>query len=163
MQNVEQTNWPPITAHPGLDPDLFQEEFCESMGFPESIPVPVAINQITGGLIAPTPENKEKINFILALVAAQKPSSLLEAQMLVQLFSAHQLFTEMLKKATDEIWPENIDKYVNIAMKLSRGYKNGLESLAKYRRDGKQYLFIERVHIDKGANAIIGNIERGCM
>ena len=76
-----------ISANPGMDPDLFQEEFCRLVGIPESIPVPVAIEQLTGGLIPNSPENKEKINFMLAFVAAQRPTSLVEAQLLVQLNS----------------------------------------------------------------------------
>ena len=77
------------------------------------------------------------------------------------MISAHQLCTKMLKKASNETWPDEIEKFVNIAMKLSRGYKKGMESLAKYRRDGKQFLYIEHVHIEKDANAVIGTVGRG--
>jgi hypothetical protein len=150
-----------ISANPGLDPDLFKEEFCSLLGLPESIPTSVIINQLTGETSPSTPENQEKINFLLALVASQNPGSLLEAQLLMQMMSAHQLCTEMMQKASSERWPENIDSYVNIAMKLSRGYKNGLETLAKYRRNGKQYMHIEHIHVEKDANAIIGKIDRG--
>ena len=150
-----------LTANPGMDPELFQEEFCRLIGLPESIPIPIAINQLTGGLVPVTLDNREKINFMLAFVAAQKPASLLEAQLLVQLLSAHCLAARMLEKATKEKWPENIEKYVNIAMKLTRGYKGGMESLAKYKRDGKQFMHIEHVHVEKDANAIIGNMSRG--
>ncbi len=150
-----------ISANPGMDPDLFQEEFCRLVGIPESIPVPVAIEQLTGGLIPNSPENKEKINFMLAFVAAQRPTSLVEAQLLVQLMTTHSLASKMLKKASSERWPENIEKYTNIAMKLTRGYKSGMESLGKYRRNGKQFMHIEHVHVDKDANAIIGNVDRG--
>jgi len=161
MQGVTKPATNELISDPGLDLGLFQEEFCTLIGMPESIPVPIAISQLMGGLIPLTPENQEKINYILACAATLNPTSILEAQLLIQLLAAHQLCTKMLKTAADERWPENIDKYVNIAMKLSRGYKNGLESLGKYRRDGKQYFFIERVHIEKDTNAIIGNIERG--
>jgi hypothetical protein len=74
--NIEQTPRTAITADPGLDLDLFQQEFCEYMGFDESIPVPVVINQITGGLFPPVPDNKEKINYILAFVVQENPASL---------------------------------------------------------------------------------------
>ena len=157
---ISSNSWE-IFADPGLDLDLFQEEFCRTVGIPASIPVSVAINQLTGGLMPPAPENKEKINYLLAFVAAQKPASLLEAQLLIQMLSAHQLCTKMLKKASNETWPDEIEKFVNIAMKLSRGYKKSLESLAKYRRDGKQFLYIEHVHIEKDANAVIGTVGRG--
>ena len=158
-KDLEQS--PSIVAHPGLDIRLFQEEFCSLIGLPDTIPMAVALEQLMGGTIPN--EDPEKLNYTLAFIAAQKPTSLIEAQLLVQLLSAHKLCTTMLNKASEQVWPEKIERYVNIAMKLSRGYNNGLESLAKYRRDGKQYLYIERVHIDKDANAIIGNVERGCI
>jgi hypothetical protein len=104
------------------------------LGFTESIPYPVVINQVLGGLFPPAQEDKEPINYVLAFVAAEKPDSLLEAQMLAQLFASHQLYTQMLKKASGENWWEDVEKYVDIAMKVSRGHKNTLESLAKYRR-----------------------------
>jgi hypothetical protein len=132
--DVEQTTRREITAHPGLDLDQFQQQFSEYLGFEESMPFSAVIKQIAGGLFPPLPESNEKINFILAFVAAEKPASLLEAQMLVQLFATHQFFTQMLKKATDEKSPENIQTYVDIAMKVSEVYKNSLEFLAKYRR-----------------------------
>ncbi|GEM_PF-5043034 len=150
-----------ISANPGMDPELYQEEFCRFVGVPDSIPVPVAINQLTGGLIPNTPENQENINFMLAFVATQKPTSMVEAQLLIQLLSIHNLASKMLKKASEERWPENIEKYTNIAMKLTRGYKSGMESLAKYRRNGKQFMHIEHVHVEKDANAIIGSVDRG--
>jgi hypothetical protein len=150
-------------SDPGLDPELFREEFCRVIGLPETIPVSVAIQQLTGGLSNALDENQEAVNYMLAMVAAQKPTSFLEAQLLVQLMSVHRLCTKMIKAASQELWPENIEQYATIAMRLARGYKNGLESLGKYRRDGKQYFYIERVHIEKDAQAIIGNIEGGCI
>lgn len=150
-----------ISANPGMDTELFQEEFCRFIGVPDSIPVPVAIDQLTGGLIPNSPENMEKINFMLAFVATQKPTSLVEAQLIIQLLSTHSLASKMLKKASSERWPENIEKYTNIAMKLTRGYKSGMESLAKYRRNGRQFMHIEHVHVEKDAHAIIGNVGRG--
>lgn len=148
-----------ISSHPGFDLDFFQQEFSELIGMPTSIPITVVIDQLIGDLISKDPLNKERVNYMLAFVATQKPASLLEAQLLIQLLSIHRFYTEMLHKATEEKYPENIDKYTNIAMKLFRGYKTGLETLAKYRRNGKQSIHIEHIHVEKNANALIGNVE----
>ncbi|MFO8240064.1 MAG: hypothetical protein R6T90_03590, partial [Dissulfuribacterales bacterium] len=150
-----------VWADPGLDLALYQEQFSRLVGLPDTLPVHKGIEQIIGDLIAVIPENYEKINFVLAYVAAQNPTSLLEAQLLVQLHASHRLCLRMLQKAGQETWPESIDKYTNIAMKLSRGYKQGIEALAKYRRGGKQYLYIERVNVEKDGQAVIGNMEGG--
>ena len=149
-----------ITADPGLDPELFQRQFCEMIGLPESVPVAKAVEQLIGDWYPAIPENQEPINFILAQVASHNPRSMLEAQLLVQMLICHRLCMRMMKKASNETWPENIDKYTNTAMKLSRGFKSGMESLAKYRRDGKQYLYIERINVEKDGQAVIGNVSR---
>jgi len=149
-----------ITADPGFDSGLFQEQFCEMIGLPETMPVVNAVEQLMGDWCPVTPENQELINFVLAQVASHNPGSLLEAQLLVQMLISHRLCMRMLRKANKESWPESIDKYANIANKLSRGYKSGMESLAKYRRDGKQYLYIERINIENDGQAVIGNISR---
>lgn len=146
-----------ITADPGFDPEIFQEQFCEMIGLPDTIPVAKAIEQVIGDWC---PVSPEQTNFILAQVASHNPGSLLEAQLLVQMLISHRLCMRMLKKANKESWPESIDKYANIANKLSRSYKNGMESLAKYRRDGKQYLYIERINIENDGQTVIGNINR---
>ena len=158
---IDQETHEILSADPGLDPEEFQEQFCSMIGLPENIPPTTAIDQIIGDFIERCPENTEKINFLLAFVAAQKPMSLLEAQLLAQLLATHQLCGRMLQKATKENWPENIDKFTNIASKLSRAYRQGLETLAKFRRDGKQTIFIERVNVEKDARAFFGNLERG--
>lgn len=150
-----------FSANPGLDPEEFQEEFCRQIGLPETIPATTAVDQIIGDLIERSPENSEKINWYLAFIVAQRPKSLLEAQLLAQLLASHQLCTRMLKRASKENWPEGIDKFTNIAIKLSRAYRQGLETLAKYRRDGKQTIFIERVNVEKDAHALFGTVERG--
>lgn len=150
-----------FSADPGLDSEEFQEELCSKIGLPETIPPTTAVNQIIGDLIDRCPENEEKINFFLAFIAAQKPKSLLEAQLLAQLLASHQLCTRMLKRANKENWPESIDKFINIATKLSRAYRQGLDTLAKYRRDGRQTIFIERVNVEKDAQALFGTVERG--
>jgi hypothetical protein len=123
-----------ISAHPGLDIQEFREQFFESIGFPKNIPSNVAIAQLLGDLFPSAPENEEKKNYLLACVATHQPGSLIQAQILVQLLVSHTLCSKMLQKASSEIWPDSIDKYANIAIKLSRNFKNGMEALAKCRK-----------------------------
>lgn len=149
-----------ISADPGLDIELFQQQFCHLIGLPDTIPVAKVIEQLIGDWYPATPENQEPINYILAQVASHNPRSLLEAQLVLQMLISHRLCMRMLRKANKESWPESIDKYANIANKLSRGYKSGMESLAKYQRAGKQYLYIERVNVEKDGQAVIGNVSR---
>ncbi len=150
-----------IEADPGLDLEQYPEEFCKMIGVPETTPVYTALDQLMGGFIEVKPENMEKINMFLSFVAAQKPRSFLEAQLIVQMIYCHRLSARMLKKAGKELFPEVADKYLNMGVKLSRVFKNGLETLSKFRRDGKQYFYIEHVNVEKDAQAVIGNVNKG--
>lgn len=149
------------TADPWFEKETFLEEFRQSIGVSESIPTATTIDQLLGGLYSVTPENEEKIAFLLAMVASHNPKSMIEAQLLIQMQGAHMLATKMLKKAESSAFPEVAEKYINISTKLSRGFRQGLETLAKYRRGGKQYLYIERVNVEKDGQAMIGNMEGG--
>lgn len=120
---------------PWFDRETFREEFCRSIGLPETIPVKTALEQLLGEFISITPENEERINLFLALVVAQKPISLIEASLIVQTLAAHRLSTTMLAKADKASHQEVAEKYINMSMKLSRGFRSGLEMLAKFQRD----------------------------
>jgi len=152
-----------VTADPGLDPDRFQQQVCELLKVPDSVPVAKAVAQLVGHLIPMTPENQESINWLLAFVVTQNPKSLLEAQLIVEILHCHRLCTKMLDKAGKESWPESAEKWVNISAKLARSFRAGMETLGKVRRNGEQKILIERINIERDANAIIGEVNgRGC-
>lgn len=152
-----------VTADPGLDPDRFQQQVCELLEVPGTVPAAKVVEQLVGHLIPITPENQESINWLLAFVVSQNPKSLLEAQLIVEILQCHRLCTKMLNKAGKESWPEGAEKYVNTSAKLARSFRAGLETLGKLRRNGSQKILIERINIERDANAIIGEVNgRGC-
>jgi hypothetical protein len=150
-----------ISAHPGLDLELYPVQFCRLIGLPDDLPVYTALDQLMGGFIEVRPENFEKINFLLSMTAAQNPQNFMEAQLIIQMLLCHRLSATMLKKSGKEMFPDNANKFVNMGTKLIRAYQNGLDALSKIRRDGKQSFYIEHVHIEKDDRAVIGNINRG--
>ncbi len=137
------------------------ELLCRSLGFPEGVPLYTALDQLFGSLLPVTPENQEKINAFLQLLMANNPKSILEAQLITQLLMSHRLCTKMLIKTARESFPEITEKYLNMALKLSRNFKNAFETLSKVRRGGKQHIVVENVVIEKDAQAIIGNVSKG--
>ena len=137
------------------------EMLCRSLGLPENVALYTALNQLFGSLLEVVPENQEKINVFLALLMAHKPSSLLEAQLITQLLMCHRLCTKMLKKTARESLPELMEKYLSMALKLSRNFNKGFETLSKVRRGGKQHIVVENVYLEKDAQSFIGNVSRG--
>ena len=152
-----------VTADPAFEPDLFQEQVRALLEVPDTVPVAKVVEQLVGHLIPITPENQESINWLLAFVVSQNPKSLLQAQLIIETLHCHRLCTKMLDKAGKESWPEGAEKWVNISTKLARSFRAGLETLGKLRRNGSQKILIERINIERDANAIIGEVNgRGC-
>ncbi len=132
-----------------------------SLGIPNNVSLYTALNQLFGHLMPIIPENEEKINVLLQVLMINRPKSVLEAQLMVQLLMCHRLSTKMLSKTAKEPFPEIAEKYLNMAVKLSRVFTKGMETLSKVRRDGKQHIYIEHVTVEKDAQAIIGNVNKG--
>ncbi len=143
------------------DPETSEKLLSQKLGFPHSVPLYTALDQLFGNLIEITERNEEEINCLLAIIEKQEPKSLLESQLIVQILMSHRLCTRMLKKVAKETFPEITDKYLNMALKLSRSFNKGLETLSKIRRGGKQHIIIENVVVEKDAQAIIGNVSKG--
>ena len=150
-----------VTADPAFEPDIFQEQIREQLGISENIPVAKMVEEIVGQWLPVTPENQEKVNFFLAHVMAYNPTALLEAQLVAQMVISHTLYTKMLMRAEKEVWADSAEKWMNSAVKLSRAFRAGMETLCKVRRNGNQRITVERVYVEKDANAIIGNISSG--
>jgi hypothetical protein len=150
-----------IPADPKQNTETFKEFLSQNLGFPYNVPLYTAIDQLFGNLMEITKRNEEEINCLLAILEKQKPKSLLESQLIVQILMCHRLCTKMLKKVANETFPEITDKYLNMAMKLSRNFNRGMETLSKIRRGGKQHIIVEKVVVEKNAQAIIGNVSKG--
>ena len=147
-----------VTADPAFEPDRFQQQVCELLEVPDTVPVAKVVEQLVGQWLPVTPENQEKVNFFLAHVMAHKPASLLEAQLVAQMLISHKLYTKMLVRSEKEVWAEAAEKWTNSAVKLARAFRADMETLSKVRRNGEQRITIERVNIQKDGNAIIGNV-----
>ena len=141
--------------------DMTPEEFFRSINIPETVPLETAIDQLLGGMIQVTPENMEKIRMLLVFVGSMKPKTMLEAQLILQMIHCHRESAKMFKRSTGALCPETADKYLSMGINLLRTFRMGLESLGKYRRDGKQSFYIERVTVEKDAQAVIGNVGKG--
>ncbi len=138
-----------------------KESLVASFNIPESTPIETVLDQIFGNLLPITQENHEKIEVFLEMLMANNPKTLLEAQLITQILMCHRLCTKMLKKTARESFPEITERYLSMALKLSRNFHKGLETLSKIRRGGKQHIYIEHVTVEKDAQAIIGNVNKG--
>ena len=159
--NIRITEQNDIVSKDNNDTEMTQAQLCYNLGISEKVPAYTVLDQLFGDIVEIIPENEEKINVFLNLVIAHQPKSLLEAQLIVQMLICHKLNSRMLKKFSQETFPEIQEKYLNMAMKLTRNFNSAIETLGKYRRGGKQHISIEHISVEKDAQAMIGNINGG--
>jgi len=122
--------------------------------------------QTFSGSVSPDGLNEEYLNnFIqnsLALVGGIKPRDELEMMLAVQMIGVHNLAMEMLKRGiiSGQTF-EGTDAAVNRATKLLRTFTALLEALNKYRGKGHQKITVKHVTVEKGAQAIVGDVRAG--
>jgi len=64
-------------------------------------------------------------------------------------------------RASHEDRMDAMNLKINQVTKLSRAFANHLEVLNKNRGKGQQKMTVEHIHVNEGAQAVIGNVEQG--
>jgi hypothetical protein len=85
-----------------------------------------------------------------------------EGMIAAQLVACHHASMECYRRAMirDQTF-EGRQENLNQANKLSRTYATLLEALNRHRGKGQQKVTVEHVHVHKGGQAIVGNVETG--
>jgi len=102
------------------------------------------------------------INQVTPLLHAIEPRDELEGMLAVQMVGIHNLTMEMMNRASiSDQTAEGVNSNINRITKLSRTFVAQLEALDRHRNKGQQKMTVEHVHVNKGGQAIIGNVDRG--
>ena len=89
-----------------------------------------------------------------------KPSDAIEGMLAAQMVATHNATLECFERAMRP--GQNIparDYNLKNAAKLSALFARQMETLNKHRGKGQQKVTVEHIHIEAGAQAIVGNIE----
>lgn len=100
-------------------------------------------------------------NFALGFMDAMSPQDPAEVLLLAQMAATHQA-TMMLARRLNHV--DNIpqqDSAERALNKLARTYATQMDTLKKYRTKGQQVVRVERVTVEEGGQAIVGNVETG--
>ncbi|MGR3548253.1 MAG: hypothetical protein ACU0DX_14055 [Roseovarius sp.] len=100
-------------------------------------------------------------DFTLGFVDAMQPQDAAEALLLTQMAAIHQA-TIMLARRLNHV--ENIpqqDAAEKALNKLARSYAAQMDTFKRYRSKGQQVVRVERVTVEEGGQAIVGNVEHG--
>lgn len=107
------------------------------------------------------PVDPPATDFALGFVDAMQPEDAAETLLLTQMAATHQA-TMMLARRLNHA--ENIpqqDAAERALNKLARTFAAQMDTLKRYRSKGQQVVRVERVTIQDGGQAIVGNVEAG--
>ena len=105
-------------------------------------------------------EKDRRIAAAIKLLEGIQPDNELEGTLAVQMIATHEAAMECLRRAmasgqTNEVENQNL-KY---AIKLLALFTQQLEALNRLRGKGQQKVTVEYVHVEAGAQAVVGNVE----
>ena len=119
------------------------------------------LNQLCNVADANRTGSEGTANFALGIVTGMEPNDQVEAMMLSQMAAIQMAMMTMARRcALADNLPmlESYDKSLN---KLARTFATQVEALKKYRSKGEQRVYVERVNVEQGGQAIVGNVATG--
>jgi hypothetical protein len=105
--------------------------------------------------------DQEATNFALGFVDSMQPRDAAEALLMSQMATVH-LATMMMARRLNhvETIPQQ-DAAERALNKLARSYAVQMDTLKRYRSKGQQVVRVERVTVENGAQAVVGNVTHG--
>ena len=141
-----------------------EETFLNSTGFRKGGSASYLILDVLNTLLADADDLEkmcEKGNQILSTMAELNPQDFYEGLLLWQMLVVHDRAMDCFKMAANK---KNFSalyfNFLNQGIKLMRLYTQQLEALDKHRRKGNQKMIVEHVHVHKGGQAIVGNVNQ---
>jgi hypothetical protein len=83
----------------------------------------------------------------------------IEGALAAQLFALHSAAMQCLQHAMQVTSSEFVDQHLNRMTKLQRAFLAAQEALHRHRGRGRQVVRVEHVHINAGAQAIVGSVD----
>jgi hypothetical protein len=100
------------------------------------------------------------MNAALALIEAAEPQNEIEGALALQMACTHTAAISVLARfAGGGATERRVAALASAAARLLRAYSTQVEALRRFRHGGDQYVRVEHVHINDGAQAVIGNVQ----
>ena len=151
------------TATP-YPPDQMREEWWDrlkaALGTCSSAFVQASLMQLIGACRLPGSGISEvAVNAALAFVEAVKPRDEVEAALAVQMACNHAAITNIFTRFHGHFGGErSLAVGATALAKLQNAFAHQLETLRRLRNGGSQVVRVEHVHINEGAQAVIGAV-----
>ena len=103
----------------------------------------------------------ETLNHALTLIQGIQPRDEIETMLATQMATVHMAsinFARRLQRAQNIEQRESAERGFN---RLARTFVAQVEALKRHRSKGEQRVYVERVNVNEGGQAIVGNVVRG--
>lgn len=146
--------------HP--DHTVWQAALMETLGTVEAAFASLLINQLGNVTTnAEKADNSGHYNALLAAMHGIAPKDETEAMLAAQMVASHLAAMEMNRRAMRADYIDQMNSYGTLANKFMRTYALQTEALKRYRAKAQQTIRVERVYVNEGGQAIVGNVQGG--
>ena len=97
----------------------------------------------------------------VAMQAELQPHDAIEAMLISQMIATHIAMTPMSQKMTDAGAPQMREGFERSMTRLSRTFLAQMDALKKHRAKAQQTVRVERVNVEHGGQAIVGDVSTG--
>jgi hypothetical protein len=105
--------------------------------------------------------SETSVNAVLAFIEAAEPKNEIEAALAIQMACTHAVTMAVLSRAGGAYGGDrHVAIMASAAARLLRSFAAQVETMRRLRNGGSQYVRVEHVHLEPGAQAIIGNVEK---
>src|SRR6266404_1612448 len=105
--------------------------------------------------------SETSVNAVLAIIEAAEPKNEIEAALAMQMACTHAVTMAVLSRAGGAYGGDrHVAIMASAGARLLKAYAIQVETLRRLRAGGSQYMRVEHVHLEPGAQAIIGNVEK---
>jgi hypothetical protein len=101
------------------------------------------------------------LNYALAMVRGVEPKDLVEVTLGVQMAAIHLATMNAAARLNGSRTPQMWDAHERALNRLARTFTTQVEALKRYRSKGEQRVYVERVTVNEGGQAIVGPVSHG--
>ena len=103
----------------------------------------------------------QKMDYMLAMIAGINPRDQLESMLALQMATVHDATMETAARLKRVKTVQEQESAERALIRLSRTFAAQIEALKRYRSKGEQHVYVERVNVNEGGQAVVGLVEQG--
>jgi hypothetical protein len=105
--------------------------------------------------------SETSVNAVLAFIEAAEPKNEIEAALAIQMACTHAVAMAVLSRAGGAYGgTRHVAIMAAASARLLRAFATQVETLRRVRHGSSQYMRVEHIHLEPGAQAIIGKVEK---